>query len=128
MSQPATNQTKTPLDIILPKTSKNEGDNLKFDFEGALSMMHVTIPLKEVIKVPSIKKRFDNFFQESDEPMDPPIMLQAGNFRVQYGENPLFFMTLIMNNKSLNNCMSDTGVGSNMMSLNFMQQLGLKVT
>jgi hypothetical protein len=86
------------------------------------------IPLKEVIKVPSVKERFDNFFQGSDGPMDPPIMLQANHFRVQYDEHPPFFMTLLMNNKSLNNCMLDTGAGANMMSFKVMQQLGLKVT
>jgi hypothetical protein len=102
--------------------------DLNFDFEGALSKMHVTIPLKEVIKVPSVKERFDNFFQGSDGPMDPPIMLQADHFRVQYDEHPPFFMTLIMNNKSLNNCMLDSGAGANMMSLKVMQQVGLKVT
>jgi hypothetical protein len=55
-------------------------------------------------------------------------MLQSGHFRVQYSENPPFFMTLIMNNKSLNNCMLDTGAGANIMSFKVMQQLGLKVT
>jgi len=37
-------------------------------------------------------------------------------------------MTLMMNNKYLNNCMLDTGAGANMMSLKVMQQMGLKVT
>jgi hypothetical protein len=55
-------------------------------------------------------------------------MLQADHFRVQYGENPPFFMTLTMNNKYLNNCMLDTGTGANMMSLKVMPQMGLKVT
>jgi hypothetical protein len=54
-------------------------------------------------------------------------MLQVDHFRVQYGENPPFFMTLTMNNKNLNNCMLDTGVGANMMSLKVMRQVGLKV-
>jgi len=129
LSQPAVDQTKPPpLDVLLPKTSKTERVNLNFDFEGALSKMHVTIPLKEVIRVPSVKERFDNFFQGLDGPMDPPIMLQADHFRVQHSENPPFFMTLIMNNKSLNNCMLDTGAGANIMSFKVMQQLGLKVT
>jgi hypothetical protein len=129
LNQPTANQTNPPpLDVLLSKTSKTERVNLNFDFEGALSKMHVTIPLKEVIKVSSVKEHFDNFFQGSDGPMDPPIMLQADHFRVQYDENPPFFMTLIMNNKSLNNCMLDTGAGANMMSLRVMQQLGLKVT
>jgi hypothetical protein len=59
---------------------------------------------------------------------NPPIMLQDDHFRVTYDEHPPFFMTLLMNNKSLNNCMLDLGVGANMMSLKVMQQLGLKVT
>jgi hypothetical protein len=102
-------QTKPPpLEILLPKTSKTERVDLNFDFEGALSKMHVNIPLREVIKVPSVKERFDNLFKGSDGPMDPPNMLQADHFRVQYDEHPPFFMTLIMNNKSLNNCMLDS--------------------
>jgi hypothetical protein len=127
---PATSQTRPPpMNIILPKNlPKTERVDLNFDFEGALAKMHVTIPLREVIKVPSIKERFDNFFKGSDGPMDPPIMLQDDHFRVQYDEHPPFFMTLVMNNKCLNNCMLDSGVGANMMSLKVMKQLGLKVT
>jgi hypothetical protein len=90
--------------------------------------MHVNVPLREEIKIPSIKERFDTFFLGSDEPMDPPIMLQAGHFKVKYGENPPFFMTLEMNGKSINNYMLDTGAGANMMSLKVMRQVGLKVT
>jgi hypothetical protein len=37
-------------------------------------------------------------------------------------------MTLAMNDKNFNNCMLDTGVGANMMSLKVMRQVGLKVT
>jgi len=60
--------------------------------------------------------------------MYPPIILQAAHFRVQYDGHPPFFMTLFINNKFLNNCILDLGVGANMMSLKVMEQLGLKVT
>jgi hypothetical protein len=113
--------------VLLPKTSKTSKVDLNFDFEGALSKMHKNVPLREAIKIPSIKEHFDTFFSGSAEPMDPPIMLQADHFRVQYGENPPFFMTLTMNNKYLNNCMLDTGVGANMMSLKVMQRMGLSL-
>jgi hypothetical protein len=70
LDQPSTDQTKNPpVDVIFPKTSNTERVNLNFDLEGALSKMFVTIPLREVIKVPSIKERFDNFFQGSDGPL-----------------------------------------------------------
>jgi hypothetical protein len=127
LKQPADDQSKS-LEVLPPKTPKADKITLDFDFEGALSKMHVNVPLKEAIKIPSIKERFNNFFSGTTEPMDPPIMLQADHFRIQYGENPPFFMTLMMNNKYLNNCMLDTGVGANMMSLKVMQQMGLKVT
>jgi hypothetical protein len=37
-------------------------------------------------------------------------------------------MTLLINNKYLNNCMLDSGAGANMMSLKVIERLGLKVT
>jgi hypothetical protein len=64
LDQPSTDQTKEPpVDVILPKKANADGVDLNFDFEGALSKMLVTIPLREVIKVPSIKERFENIFQ-----------------------------------------------------------------
>jgi hypothetical protein len=70
LDQPSTDQTKNPpVDVIFSKTSNTERVNLNFDLEGALSKMFVTIPLREIIKVPSIKERFDNFFQGSDGPL-----------------------------------------------------------
>jgi hypothetical protein len=70
LDQPSTDQTKNPpVDVIFPKTSNTERVNLNFDLEGALSKMLVTIPLREVIKVPSIKERFDDFFQGSYGPL-----------------------------------------------------------
>jgi hypothetical protein len=88
LSQPTTEETKPPsLDVLPLKTSETERVNLNINFEGELSKMHVTIPLKEVIKVPSIKERFDNFFQESDGPWTPlscckPITLGSNTVKI----------------------------------------------
>jgi hypothetical protein len=59
---PVVSQTiPPPMNILLPKNPpKTDKVNLNFDFEGALAKMHVTIPLREVIKVPSVKERFKN--------------------------------------------------------------------
>jgi hypothetical protein len=63
LKQPATDQLKPPpLEVLLPRTSKTGKVDLNFDFEGALSKMHVNVPLREAIKIPSIKERFDTFF------------------------------------------------------------------
>jgi hypothetical protein len=127
---PIISQTRPPpMNIILPKNPpKTNNMDLNFDFEGALEKMHVTIPLREAIKVPYVKERFNFFFKVSDEPMDPPIMLQVDHFRVQYGRHPPFFMKLLVYNKCLKNCMLDSGVGDNMMYLKVMEKLGLKAT
>jgi hypothetical protein len=70
LDQPSSDQTKNPpVDVTFPETSNTKRVNLDFDLEGALSKMFVTIPLRELIKVPSIKERFDNFFQGSDGPL-----------------------------------------------------------
>jgi hypothetical protein len=71
-----------PVDVIFPKTSNTERVNLNFDLEGALSKMLVTIPLREVIKVPSMKERFDNFFQELDGPLKDGIIGRIQNVPV----------------------------------------------
>jgi hypothetical protein len=74
---PTTSQPKpSPMNIRLPKNPpKVDKIALNFDLEGGLAKMHVTIPLREVIKVPYMKERFKICFNVSDEPMDPPIML-----------------------------------------------------
>jgi hypothetical protein len=57
LNQPTVDQTKPPsLEVLLPKTSEIGKVHLNFDFEGALSKMHVNIPLREAIKVPSVKE------------------------------------------------------------------------
>jgi hypothetical protein len=101
---------------------------LNFEFEGALAKMYVIIPIREVIKDPSVKESFEFFSKVLDEPMDPPILLQVDHFSVQYDGNPPLFMTLLVNNKCLNNSMLDLGVGDNIMVLKVMEKLGLKAT
>jgi hypothetical protein len=91
LDQPSTNQTKkTPVDVIFPKTSNTKRVKLNLDLEGALSKMLITIPLREVIKVPSIKERFDNFFQGSYGPLKDGTIGRVQNVPVTttYVKNP----------------------------------------
>jgi hypothetical protein len=127
---PITSQPRPPpMNILLPRNPpKTENVDLNFDFEGALAKMHVTIPLREVVKVPSLKERFDFFFKVSYGTMNPPIMLQAYHFRVQYDGHPPLFMTLLVNKKCLNNCMLDSRASTNTMALKVMEKLCLKAT
>jgi hypothetical protein len=115
----------SPPSSTLPKT--NDID-LNIDIDSVLEKINVHVPLKEIIKIPSMKSRVEKFFKVQGEPVDPPIMLQANHFRPQYDEHPPFFISLQVNNKLLNNCMLDSGVGASIMSLKVMRQLGLETT
>jgi hypothetical protein len=62
MNQPlstrlAISQTRPPrMNTLLPKNPpRTDKVDLNVDFEGALAKMHVTIPLREFIKVPFVK-------------------------------------------------------------------------
>jgi hypothetical protein len=64
-----------------------------------------------------MKIKVEKLLKVQDEPVDPPIMLQANHFRLKYDENSQLFMSLQVNNNLLNNCILDSGVGGNIMSL-----------
>jgi hypothetical protein len=115
---------------VLPNPTSPKANNidLNFDLESTLAKMSVIVPLKEIIKVPYMKNRFERFFKVQDEPVNPHIILQADHFRFQYDDHPPFFMSLQMNGKCLNNCMLDLGASVNMIPLKVMEQLGLKPT
>ena len=57
---PTTSQPKPPpMNILLPKNSSmSDKTDLNFVLERALAKIHVTVALKEIIKVPSMKERF----------------------------------------------------------------------
>jgi hypothetical protein len=71
-----------PMSMLLPKsTPKASNVDLNFDLEGALEKMHVTVPLKEIIKVPSMKNRFERFFKVLDEPSRSPYYVTSRSFQ-----------------------------------------------
>lgn len=85
-----------PVSRLLPNpTLPKENDiDLNTDFESVLAKIKVTMPLREILKIPSMRSRFERFFKVPSEPMDPPIMLQANHFKMQYDEHPPFSMVL----------------------------------
>jgi hypothetical protein len=60
-NQSTSDQSKSSK-VLPPKNPKADKITLDFDLDGALSKMHVNVPLKEAIKIPSIKECFNNFF------------------------------------------------------------------
>jgi hypothetical protein len=60
-SQSTSDQSKSS-EVPPPKNPKTDKITLDFDLEGALAKIHVNVPLKEAIKIPSIKECFNTFF------------------------------------------------------------------
>jgi hypothetical protein len=122
---PPTPTINPPPSPTLPKMSDI---TLNIDIYNVLVKINVLVPLKEINKIPSMKRKVENLFKVQGEPMDPPIMLQANHFRPQYDENPSLFISLQIKYKLLNSCMLDSRAGENIMSLKVMRKLGLETT
>jgi len=67
-----------PVSRLLPNPTfpKNDNVDFNFDLESILENINVTIPLIEISKIHSMKRRFEKLFKVHNEPVDPHIMLQ----------------------------------------------------
>ena len=66
------------------------------------------------------------FEAELIEPIDIPIVLNSVDPRRE--DHPPFFVSLLVDNLILHNCMLDSGGSSNVMTRKVMEQLNLRVT
>jgi hypothetical protein len=96
------------------------------------------VPIIELAKIPSIRSQIKEVLglevinqpnQVVDDNEDAPIVLQSMNQegRRNASHQP-FFISLLVNDLLLHNCMLDSGASTNVMSLIVMNQLGLKTT
>lgn len=73
----------------------------------------------------------DSSIGESQDPLeeeDPEIVLHAKHLGRKIGKHAPFFISLLVNELVLHNCMLDSGASTNIMPLREMQQLGLEVS
>ena len=66
------------------------------------------------------------FEAEHIEPIDMPIVLNSVDPRREY--HPPFYVSLLVDNLLLHNCMLDSCASSNVMTRKVMEQLNLRVT
>jgi hypothetical protein len=59
---------------------------------------------------------------------DLPIILNSRTMDEKFWKNPLFFITLVINDLYLHNCILDSSAATNIMPLTIMKQLGLEIT
>jgi hypothetical protein len=109
---------------------------LNIDLGGWLSNAKMLVPVSKIMKIPSQREKLlraiDCPSQKSvDIPptrtyQDAPVILQ--NMDRGNEKNRPFFLSLLVNDFILHNCMLDSGATSNVMTKRVMEQLNLRIS
>jgi hypothetical protein len=101
-----------------------------------LNNAKMLVPVEEIIKIPSQREKLLKAMEEPsqssvDRPpavayQDAPVILQ--NWDRGNEKNQPFFLSLLVNNHLLHNCMLDSGASSNVMTKKVMEQLKLRIS
>jgi hypothetical protein len=121
-------QTSVPK-VSPPKSKVPTNADLNIDLGGWLSNVKMLVPVSELMKIPSQKEKL---LKAIDEPpmslvekqvatayQDAPMILQ--NWDRKNEKNLPFYLSLIVNDKVLQNCMLDSGATSNVMAKKVME-------
>jgi hypothetical protein len=111
-----------------PTFHKNDDIDLNIDMTSVLENIYIHVPLTEITKIPSLSDKVKKLQSIQDESKDPPVILKVVHYDGRNGGNEPFFISLVVNNLLLHNCMLDTRDSTIVMSLKDMDQLGLKIT
>jgi hypothetical protein len=104
-----------------PSTSlKNDNMHLNVDVTNVLAKVVVHIPFTELIKIHPQMDKVRKVLSIEEELEKPHAVLQAMDYDRKNGGNALFFITLVVNNLLLHNCMLDYGASTNVMYLKLM--------
>jgi hypothetical protein len=119
-----------------PKSNVYASSELNIDLGGWLSNAKMLVPVSEIMKIPSqrekLLKAIDCPSQKKvDIPpattyQDAPVILQ--NMDRGNKKNRPFFLSLLVDDFILHNCMLDSGATSNVMTKKVMEQLNLRVS
>ena len=113
----------------LPSNKSTTSDSVKLNVNvvNVLAKIAVLVPLSKLIKIPSQMdkvKKYLNLEATKDQPL---ILKSIHQYRKNMSQAP-FFITLVLNEIILHQCMLDYRASTNVISLQFMNQLGPKTT
>jgi hypothetical protein len=118
-----------PVHEFLPQPALiNEEIRMTIDVPGMMGKMNMSVHMVDMCKIPSVIREVLKELKVQDEARDPLVILNTMYHGRNGEENPLFYLSLSINGLALNKCMLDSRASTNMMSLKFMKQLGLKIT
>jgi len=75
-----------------------------------------------------LRDKVKRFLRVEENSEDPTILLQPNHFERSKEEHAPFFISLAVNDLWLRNCMFDSRVSANVMTLKVMNELGLEIT
>ncbi|GLJ49503.1 hypothetical protein SUGI_1048970 [Cryptomeria japonica] len=117
--------------------------SISFDISNALTQLKVSIPLMEIMKFPEYREKTLEIILgvQKEKVNEQKQEVPKGNNNEQMAlviylgstitKNPTqvdpFYLTLVVNNKKVKNCMIDSGAAINVMPVGVMKELGLEV-
>jgi hypothetical protein len=120
-----------PRKSIVPTNTK-----LNIDLRGWLNNAKMLVPIAEIMKIPSQKGKLLKAIEDPPQNninrpptvayQDAPVILQ--NWDRGNEKNQPFFLSLLVNNHLLHNCMLDSRTSSNVMTKKVMEQLNLRIS
>jgi ribonuclease HI len=130
-------QTSVPkVPPSVPKSSEPINMDLNIDLGGWLNNAKILVPVSEIMKIPSQREKLLKAMNEPPKSIipkqpavayqDAPVILQ--NWDRTNQKNLPFYLSLLVNDKVLHNCMLDSGASSNVMTKKVMEQLNLRIS
>jgi len=121
-------QTSAPK-VSPPKSNVPTNAYLNIDLGGWLNNVKMLVPVSEIMKIPSQKEKLLKSIEDppkssvEKQPVvayqDAPIILR--NWDRGNEKNLPFYLSLLVNDKVLHNCMLDSGASSNVMNKKVME-------
>jgi hypothetical protein len=130
-------QTSAPkVPSTFPKSSEPINVDLNIDLGGWINNAKILVPVSEIMKIPSQREKLLKAVHEPPKTViqkqpaiayqDAPVILQ--NWDRSNSKNLPFYLSLLVNDKVLHNCMLDSGASSNVMTKKVMEQLNLRIS
>jgi hypothetical protein len=132
--KPQASVPKVPLSP--PKSIFPIDTELNIDLGGWLNNAKMLVPVDEIMKIPSQREKLLKAIEDPPHNniyrpptiayQDAPVILQ--NWDRGNEKNQPFFLSLLVNNHILHNCVLDYGANSNVMTMKLMEQLNLRIS
>jgi hypothetical protein len=130
-------QTNTPkVSPAFSKTNEPINVDLSIDLGGWINNAKILVPVSEIMKIPSQREKLLKAVHEPPKTViqkqpaiayqDAPVILQ--NWDRSNSKNLPFYLSLLVSDKVLHNCMLDSGESSNVMTKKVMEQLNLRIS